>query len=363
MNIPKTPRYGRTVLFTLDFLIEESITDFPVDPFSIIKNNNWGLVKYSEFAKFQGKTLREVIKGFQSEDGWVYFDGKHYTIYYNDKKTPPDRIRFTLMHEIGHIYLGHLTDFSETALKRGGLSKQKYEVLEDEANAFARNVLAPAPIVKKLRLRTPQDLITAFSITCSAALTRLGLLRIDLKHAKNFSRYLIDYFKHFIDSFSNRWDCPNCLHTFIDKKPNYCPICKNSELFKNIGGGIGMIYSKIKLDDSHRAVRCPKCDNEDIIGDYCQICGSYLVNKCTGFNDRPDNDNRHNGPWHQLELSCGELLPGEARFCTSCGSTSTFYESGLLKSWESEQGIEAAATSDPFGDSGVSEISDEDLPF
>lgn len=121
-----------------------------------------------------------------------------------------------------------------------------------------------------------------------------------------------------------------------------------------------MIYPSIQLDENHRAVECPKCKNENIIGDYCQICGSYLVNKCTGFTNEPGN--RYEGSWHELNSGCGKLLSGESRFCIECGSTSTFYESGLLSDWETEQKIlaeeEIAASSDT-----TSDIDEDDLPF
>lgn len=52
------------------------------------------------------------------------------------------------MHEIGHIVLGHLTDFGETALDRGGLTQKKYGVLEVEAHYFAAEFLMPTALLK-----------------------------------------------------------------------------------------------------------------------------------------------------------------------------------------------------------------------
>ncbi len=65
-------------------------------------------------------------------------------LHINDTIRSQGRIRFTLMHEIAHILLTHLIDFNETILIRNALTKSKYKILENESNAFARNVLIPA---------------------------------------------------------------------------------------------------------------------------------------------------------------------------------------------------------------------------
>jgi hypothetical protein len=77
-----------------------------------------------------------------------------------------------------------------------------------------------------------------------------------------------------------------------------------------------MRYAKITFNDKGKASVCPICNNEntDIEGDYCQICGAFLRNECT-------NDN------------CKCELPGDSRYCSLCGSESTFYKDGLLKDW------------------------------
>lgn len=47
-----------------------------------------------------------------------------------------------------------------------------------------------------------------------------------------------------------------------------------------------MIYDDgYALDDNGRALVCPRCKNEELkyAGDYCKICGTYLINKCSGI--------------------------------------------------------------------------------
>lgn len=64
-----------------------------------------------------------------------------------------ERINFNIAHEIGHIVLGdHLTN---DVLSHNGLIKNK--AMETEANAFARNLLAPAPLLYDLELLPSVD--------------------------------------------------------------------------------------------------------------------------------------------------------------------------------------------------------------
>lgn len=86
-----------------------------------------------------------------------------------------------------------------------------------------------------------------------------------------------------------------------------------------------MIYDGIEVDSSGKALMCPRCGNEEIHpeGEYCKICGSYLVNKCNGYEE--------NERWHE---GCGAVLDGNARFCPHCGKLSEFYDRDLLKNWK-----------------------------
>ncbi|MBD7912335.1 MULTISPECIES: hypothetical protein [Clostridium] len=77
-----------------------------------------------------------------------------------------------------------------------------------------------------------------------------------------------------------------------------------------------MKYDRIIINDIGKASVCPICNNEDtdIKGDYCQICGAFLRNKCTN-------------------LDCDIELSGDSRYCSICGAESTFHKGGLLKDW------------------------------
>lgn len=89
---------------------EQNIRSVPIDPFEIVKNRGYITVPFSRFKNKRPECADE------NSDAFSFFEpeSKTYYIAYNDDK-PLRRIRFTLMHEVGHIDLGHK---SESALAR-----------------------------------------------------------------------------------------------------------------------------------------------------------------------------------------------------------------------------------------------------
>jgi Zn-dependent peptidase ImmA (M78 family) len=206
MKIPRKPRYRNVHTAVRDFLETENIYRFPFDPFEIIKLNGWNLISYSELAEMNNLTLEEVITGFQSKDGYVTFspiDG--YSIAYNNQIGTKRRIRFTLMHEIGHIYMKHLIDFDQTLLRRSTLNHMEYNILEEEANVFARNALAPALVVKNLEYSDIKDIKEVFNISNKAADVRLNSINNDLKGIEQSHKdFFTSKYKEFISLNKNR---------------------------------------------------------------------------------------------------------------------------------------------------------------
>ena len=88
-----------------------------------------------------------------------------------------------------------------------------------------------------------------------------------------------------------------------------------------------MIYSGISTNDYGKAHTCPRCENEEVFdhGDHCIACGVLLINRCT----RSETD--ING---YVIDECDQILPGNARYCFTCGHESTFFVNNLLERWE-----------------------------
>ncbi|MCM3030342.1 ImmA/IrrE family metallo-endopeptidase [Niallia sp. MER 6] len=326
---PRTARYDKVMLQVNNLFFREKITFFPFDPFQIIKNNKWGLTTYSELAEEYGVTVKDIETAFQSEDGYTIYDGINHTIAYNDTIQVQGRVRFTLMHEIGHIYMNHLVDFDETILLRSTLTNAKYKVLENEANSFARNSLAPVMVVKDLNINSISDIISKFEISAAAAKVRLDTLILDYRQIfSQYIRFQRENFKDFIHLSLHSKTCLQCFHYFIEEDALYCPVCSSDNFYK--GKGIfEMIYDGYKVDGMGRAIECPRCGNEEVHydGDHCKTCGLFLINKCT-------NQDTWNG---EVQWECGTILDGNARYCVKCGNKSTFFDQGILDDWSIEK--------------------------
>jgi Zn-dependent peptidase ImmA (M78 family) len=74
-------------------------------------------------------------------------------IFYNDKMGK-GRINHTIMHEIGHIVLGHTEDS---------------ELTDAEVRFFAKYALAPPVLIHKWKFNNPYDISVAFDISLEAA--------------------------------------------------------------------------------------------------------------------------------------------------------------------------------------------------
>lgn len=319
---------------------------FPVEPLTIIRDEHYGITKYSELADEYSCSIEQVCICLQSREGKTVLSEDNYSIAYNDTKND-NRIRFTLMHEIGHIFLNHLIDFEKTEILRdgklqSGMSQQEYKVLENEANAFARNVLSPVSMFLTLKNKSIENTSYVFGISLPAAETRIDFIGRDMEIMKvlNLSRKIMLVYHRFM----KKRKCHICNGQFFIKY-EYCPICGNKNTLE-WGDGDKMKYPLLETYETGQVKECPVCENEDTETDgcYCQICGTFLTNHCVST-EREDSycDNT--------------TLPSNARYCSKCGSMSSFFRDGILKAWNYNESEDKS----PF--MTIPDVIDERLPF
>lgn len=120
------------------------IKKFPIDCFSILGHFNFRILTYSQLRKIDAELYKLGIS--LSND--AFSDTQTRIVAYNERLNQY-RIRFSLMHELGHFILE-----SEN---------------EDEANCFASNVLAPRIIAYRNMLKTSDEIHDYFGISYAAA--------------------------------------------------------------------------------------------------------------------------------------------------------------------------------------------------
>lgn len=325
-NIPKKARKNRSIIKAREFILKSDIKWLPVNPREIYQKYSWLLLTWDEAKTILKHEDPLFLKKYKVEARTSMIKGSDMVLtIYDSSIIPFTRIRWTLAHEIGHIVLGHLEDFEETAINRGGLSSAQYKVLEDEADFFAAELLEPMPILKKIGAYKAEEIIKICNVSLSAAKNR----SIDLDWWGN-------------KTIAFKYDKELCAQFSLYLKPvsicmklNEAPI--KSLLKQNHGRSImeSKKYLYIETDENNRYLECPRCGNNVFSkgANYCKICGLYLYNDCS--NIQPNI----------IDNYCGKTNPGDARYCEYCGSPTSLMNLGLLMSWEEiiQSGKEVAA--------------------
>lgn len=120
----------------------------------------------------------EIVQG-ELEGALASFTrvGRHARIRVSDAHVDPGQLRFSIAHELGHVVLGH---------SAGGLAEHEHgevdSLLETEADAFAAELLLPAPAARSRCEVSPVDLdvidrvAAHFGVTIVAAAIRFAEL-------------------------------------------------------------------------------------------------------------------------------------------------------------------------------------------
>ena len=136
-------RYEEIKDIVANLFEENEVLCVPVSGFELGHNMNIKIIPYSSYVD---KIINLLMK--KSQDGFFVESEDGYRIYYNDKKKYT-RVNYTIMHEIGHIVLGH---------------SEESDLAEAEANFFAKFALAPPVLIHKLGANSPQAVAEKFDL-------------------------------------------------------------------------------------------------------------------------------------------------------------------------------------------------------
>lgn len=204
-TIPTNPRYAYAVKRAYEVLADIGAVALPVDPAKISEYYpEINIASYTELQKNTGEAdplffsernaRNDFLESFAHTgrnsriDGETrkFQGGNDYLVVYDDRVGSEQRIRWTIAHELGHIFLGHFTQFTIKSLVRGcagteahgGMTEEEYGVLEKEAHCFAAAFLTPFIIIKKIEAcKTIQGIQDICDVSNEAAIKRLGELK------------------------------------------------------------------------------------------------------------------------------------------------------------------------------------------
>lgn len=170
-------------------LIDNKISALPVDVVAIAVQNGITILKNSDAQELQG-----------GESGVGIYDGESWFIVYDDAAGSLGRARFTIAHELGHIFLGHPLIAGYHRRTAGGNKPQ----VESEADMFAARLLCPACVLWGLNLRSADEIARACQISKESAVlraTRMKELYVRGKFLTSpVEKQLFDQFKGFIEA-------------------------------------------------------------------------------------------------------------------------------------------------------------------
>lgn len=137
--------YIRIENSVVDLYTELNIKTIPINPFNIAKQKGYELIPYSKIEKEACEILRK--KEIAGASGRI--KNGIYRIFYDDSNGE-NRQKFTIMHEIGHIELGHKEDSCYA---------------EKCANYYATYALAPSHMIGRLGCEDFIDISMRFNVS------------------------------------------------------------------------------------------------------------------------------------------------------------------------------------------------------
>lgn len=128
----------------------------------------------------RAESITVVPSSYLDVNGQITKDGKtgEVIIEYNDT-LHPNRQRFTIAHELGHYFAGHLDETGKTLFRdpMKNFSLDNYDPLEVEANKLAAEILMPEDkisfLIEELKYNTIDDLAQALVVSPAAMTYRL----------------------------------------------------------------------------------------------------------------------------------------------------------------------------------------------
>lgn len=335
---PSIERYPEAFELSQCFLNWYEIDSFPVNindfisKIQAVYQENILVFSSTDFEKFhkQYKFSKSKKSFMKPKEGKIFYEPRvdSYCIVYNPYKLA-NRIRFTIIHELAHLLLGHL-DEEVTELNRDEIPDKLYFQMEGEANTFAGNFLAPPILIDEncRDVKYPVEKIMKLFKLSKRAVKEYRYPDYLYWKTLVHSQDELDILERYICKKSQKY-CIQCGTAILQNGVDYCYICGNNKFAPRGVLSKIMIYPKMEVNEFGKVKICPICENEEIFdGDYCQICGTELINRCSCFVYGEDD---------KYTSNCCKELPLNARYCPYCGGKSTFFINEILKPWKEKQ--------------------------
>jgi Zn-dependent peptidase ImmA (M78 family) len=317
----------------------------PIDPFLLAGRLGVRVISASQIVKNEHVDPKRLDK---ERGAFLLVHRKKcaFTIVYDDQLRPEELLRWTILRELGHIRLGHIT-----ALERGGFPPTRTHQHIREAERFAAEVLAPPPLLRATGATRREAIAYVCGIPESVAEEREHILKNYDETYRKAEEWMRQQFADYLKpvAYCASSDGLFGLWGMTKRNPEGKPMNRQ--------------HAYVETDEKGRFLRCPRCGNRNFSEDakYCKMCGIYLFNKCT--NQSQYDEHIGSDGW------CGRINPGDARYCEHCGAETILTKLGLLKPWQEvmipKKEVATSRVPDPMeeNDGKPIEISGDEIPF
>lgn len=160
--------YQKSRNLSWEILINEGIHTLPVKMGELCRSLGIRVITHSGEIESYGDGKAGIV------------DGK--PIIFVNTETSPERQRFTVAHEVGHILLGHVGEYK--LVNREPSSEDN--PIEQAANVFASRLLAPACVLWGLDIHTAEDIAALCKISKTAAQFRARRMAVLYERERRF---------------------------------------------------------------------------------------------------------------------------------------------------------------------------------
>ncbi|MDD4715907.1 MAG: ImmA/IrrE family metallo-endopeptidase [Oscillospiraceae bacterium] len=149
-----------------ELLLKHGCRELPIQVSQICKKEKITLLSYGRAAPVIAAL---GLEAHCENDGFTAVVETRPLIFYNERCTV-QRQRFTVAHELGHLFLGHVSRGAFTIQNRE--PEPDDQPAEQEANVFAARLLAPACVLWGMHARSPEDIARLCDISRQSAAFR-----------------------------------------------------------------------------------------------------------------------------------------------------------------------------------------------
>lgn len=197
----------------IEMLTPIQIVNTPFDFTDVTKTHrNIAIIPFSTFGKKYDIPYDTIIKWLKTEDACSQYHPKldRYMIYYNDldsRLIRSNRYKFSIAHELGHIFLGHLNN-EKASISRLDFSVSEYQFMEFQCDKFASYLLYPFSGLQHMLIYSPKDLSSKLMLSGQSSAVAFDSMAAWLKNRNisSISEYKIGMGDAYDDFIFSKYD-------------------------------------------------------------------------------------------------------------------------------------------------------------